>query len=72
MGRVGHVGTFPGDNLCIDRAGWQCTARDPDEPGQRCRWIATHTHRRREGERYRLTALCRKHYEAAGPEAVVR
>ena len=69
MPRVGHSGTWPGDNLCIDRAGWQCTAKVPDEPGGRCRRIATHVHRQRHGDGFRLTALCPLHYEAAGPEA---
>jgi len=69
MGRVGHVGVFPGDNRVIDRAGWQCTERDLDNATQRCRRIADHTHRRRAGDRYRTVALCAPHYRLAGPEA---
>lgn len=57
---------LPGDSRTLDRAGWQCTA--PDD-GTRCRRIATHTHRRRTGDRIRVTALCPGHYAAAGPEA---
>ena len=69
MGRIGHVGIFPGDSLLLDRVGWQCTAEDLDNPNQRCRWMVTHTHRRRDGDRYRTVALCARHYELAGPEA---
>ncbi|MGH3548231.1 MAG: hypothetical protein ACRDQU_08985, partial [Pseudonocardiaceae bacterium] len=69
MGRVGHVGTWPGDNPVIDAAGWQCTAPDPDALGGRCRLIATHTHRRRVDGKIRVAALCPGHYDAAGPEA---
>ena len=70
MPRVNTAGlTVAGDNLVIDRAGWQCTAEVPDEPGGRCRRIATHVHRQRHGDGFRLTALCPLHYEAAGPEA---
>lgn len=73
MPLVTHAGVlFPGDNRVIDRAGWQCTAADPDEPRGRCRLIATHTHRTRDGDRYRWAALCLKHYDQAGPEAVAR
>ncbi len=72
MPRAGHVGTWPGDNRVIDAAGWQCVKDDLDEPGQRCRRIATHTHRRRVGDRFRVTALCLRHYDLAGPEAVRR
>ncbi|MGH3547830.1 MAG: hypothetical protein ACRDQU_06890, partial [Pseudonocardiaceae bacterium] len=72
MGRVGHVGTWPGDNRTIDAAGWQCTAPDPDALGGRCRLIATHTHRRRVDGKIRVAALCPGHYDAAGPEARLR
>jgi hypothetical protein len=71
--RVDHAGyILLGDNRVIDRAGWQCTAADPDEMRGRCRCVATHVHRRRDGDRMRVVALCAKHYELAGPETVTR
>lgn len=70
VARCGYV--LVGDNRVIDRAGLQCTAADPDEPRGRCRYIATHVHRRRDGDRFRFAALCAGHYKKAGPEAVVR
>lgn len=73
MPRVDHAGyILPGNNRVIDRAGWQCTASVPDEPRGRCRWVATHVHRRRDGDRVRVTALCQRHYELSGVETVVR
>jgi len=68
--RCGYV--LVGDNRVIDRAGLQCTAADPDEPRGRCRYVATHVHRRRDGDRMRVTAYCKRHYELAGVEAMVR
>jgi hypothetical protein len=70
VARCGYV--LVGDNRVIDRAGWQCTAADPDEPRGRCRCVATHVHRRRDGDRVRVTALCQRHYELSGMEAVGR
>jgi hypothetical protein len=64
--RVDHADyILPGDNRVIDRAGWQCTAQDLDEPDVRCRRIASFTHRRRDGDRVRAVALCPLHYELA-------
>jgi hypothetical protein len=71
--RMSHAGyLLPGDSVVIDRAGWQCVAADPDEDRNRCRWVATHIHRRRDGDRVRVTALCQRHYELSGVEAVAR
>jgi hypothetical protein len=67
VARAGY--TLPGDNRIIDACGWQCTAHDPDEILGRCRLIATCVHRRRDGDRIRAIALCRRHFELAGPEA---
>jgi hypothetical protein len=73
MPRVDHARyILPGDNWVIDRAGWQCTAADSDEPRGRCRYLATHVHRRRESDRLRFAALCAGHYTKAGAEAVAR
>jgi hypothetical protein len=72
MPHARHVGIFPGDNRIIDRAGWQCTAKDADQLRGRCVMIATHTHRRHDGDRIRAVALCGWHYELAGPEATTR
>ncbi len=73
MSLVAHCGyVLPGDNPIIDRAGHQCTAADSDEIKGRCRCIATHVHRSRDGDRFRFAALCPTHYALAGPEAVVR
>lgn len=70
MPRIGHCGyLLPGDSTVADRAGYQCTAPDPDEPRGRCRLGITHTHRQRNGDRVRVAAFCAKHYELAGPEA---
>jgi hypothetical protein len=70
MPLIAHCGyILVGDNRIIDRAGWQCTAADPDEPRGRCRFVATHVHRRRDSDQLRFTALCPTHYELAGPEA---
>lgn len=69
MGRVSPVGwTLPGQSRVVDRAGWQCTAADPDDQTERCRLIATHTHRRSVGDRVKVAALCPRHYREAGPE----
>ena len=68
--RAGYI--LPGDNRVIDKAGWQCTAFDSAEEG-RCRWLATHVHRRRNGDKgTTVVALCQTHYELAGPEMAVR
>ncbi|MGH3810273.1 MAG: hypothetical protein ACRDRU_27365 [Pseudonocardiaceae bacterium] len=73
MPRVGHCGyLLPGDSRAADLAGYQCTAPDPDEDRGRCRMGVTHIHRRRDGNRVRVSALCPKHYEQAGPEAAAR
>ncbi len=47
----------------------QCSAADPEEWLGRCRLVATHSHRRRVGDRVRAVALCPHHFELAGPEA---
>lgn len=69
MGRITQAGwLLPGFSRAVDRAGWQCAALDPDDDTGRCRWIAGFVHRRRVDGRIRVAALCRKHYELAGPE----
>jgi hypothetical protein len=68
MARIDHGGwLLPGDNPAIDRAGWQCTAPDPTEDRGRCRLLATHTHRRRNGNRVHIVPLCKPHFDLAEP-----
>jgi hypothetical protein len=52
----------------------QCFAPDQEEDRGRCRLVATHLHRRRrDGDKgTTVVALCKTHYELAGPEMAVR
>lgn len=56
-----------GDHPVIDRAMWQCQGNDND--GARCRLVPSYIHKRRVDGKIRATALCREHYDAAGPES---